>query len=179
MRGKPRTITKIDDWDKFGAPDEKRCDLSDNLRVHQKGDIIYHSLFKSTNDGKTLTEIKSDESNAAIFCEKACWLLRRLIIPDNTWCIVTTPRRRHFEGLHFATRVCELIAKELKIKFYDNALQCINKDRINPEFYLLRDIAENKVIIFDDIITTGKTLIASRKQFEDKEIVMCVVGIKN
>ena len=72
-----------------------------------------------------------------------------------------------------------LISDTKHIPFYQGAVQCVTKDRLNPEFHLLREIPEKKVIVFDDIITTGKTLSATRNLLTDKEQVICIVGIYN
>ena len=48
------------------------------------------------------------------------------------------------------------------------------------EFHLLRPLAEKRIIIFDDIITTGKTLEATYALIREKrEQVICIVGINN
>ena len=61
--------------------------------------------------------------------------------------------RRHTGGFHFATAVCERISTTLGIPFYADAVQCINRNRLDPDFHLLRPIAERRVIVYDDIIT--------------------------
>lgn len=83
------------------------------------------------------------------------------------------------DGYHFSTDVCQKIAKAVEIKFYDNAIQCLTKNRIKPEFYLLRELKEENVIVYDDIMTTGSTLNATYELLKDKKIVLFLVGIKN
>lgn len=83
------------------------------------------------------------------------------------------------DGYHFLTDVCQKIAKAVEIKFYDNAIQCLTKNRIKPEFYLLRELKEENVIVYDDIMTTGSTLNATYELLKDKKIVLFLVGIKN
>lgn len=51
-------------------------------------------------------------------------------------------------------------------------------NRINPTFTLNADIKENNVIVFDDILTTGATLVAVDKLLPDKNCFY-VVGINN
>jgi hypothetical protein len=145
-------IVRMDDWDRVSAGQAKgkclRCDFADALRLHAKYGYLYYSLFKRSKEGVDFDSIKQSEVHARIMAERACSLIDRLLLSLEGWCIVTAPRRRHFEGF-------------------------------NPEFYLLRNIPERKVIIFDDIITTGMTLTATRSLFLDREQVVCIVGIHN
>lgn len=177
-------IVRMDDWDKESVdyakvPKVLKCDFTDTLRLHPKYDYLYYSLFKRSKEGTPFEAIKESEADGARIAKAACSLIDRLLLSTEGWCIVTTPRRRHFEGFHFSEFVSGLISKTKHIPFYQGSVQCLTKDRLNPEFFLLRDIPENKVIIFDDIITTGTTLTATRELFADKEQVICIVGIYN
>ena len=67
----------------------------------------------------------------------------------------------------------------VKIPFYENAIQCLTKDRLNPEFFLLRPIKEKKIIVYDDILTTGSTLLATYELLKDREQLLFLVGINN
>ena len=107
------------------------------------------------------------------------WLRRHIVGGYEGWCIVTTPRRRHNEGFHFSTSICTKIAGAVKIPFYENAIQCLTKDRLNPEFFLLRPIKEKKIIVYDDILTTGSTLLATYELLKDREQLLFLVGINN
>lgn len=172
----------MDEWDK--EPVERRqkcrkCDFTDALRMHVKHDYLYYSLFRRTKEGVDFDTIKQSEEHASTMAEAVCSLLDRILLNLEGYCIVTTPRRRHFEGFHFSEFVSGLISKTKGIPFYKGAVQCLTKDRLNPEFHLLRDIPEKKIIIFDDIITTGTTLTATRDLFLDKDQVVCIVGIYN
>ena len=174
----------MDDWDK--EPVEhirnqkcRKCDFTDTLRIHVKHDFLYYSLYKRSREGIDFDSIKQSEEHARIMSASACSLIDRLLLSLDGWCIVTTPRRRHFEGFHFSEFVSGLISETKHIPFYKGAVQCLTKDRLSPEFHLLREIPEKKVIIFDDIITTGMTLTATRNLLLDKEQVVCIVGIYN
>ena len=73
------------------------------------------------------------------------------------WAMITTGRRRHREGYHFATEVARKAAKKLKIPFYEGALTIGNSDRLKPAMELTVRPEEKNLILFDDIITTGTT----------------------
>ena len=174
----------MDDWDKEPVESARgkkilRCDFTDSLRMRSKGQLLYYSLFKRSSEGIDFDVIKQSEEHARTMAESACRLLDRLILNLDGWCIITAPRRRHFEGFHFSEFVSGIISETKHIPFYKGAVQCLTKDRLNPEFYLLRDIPERKVIIFDDIITTGTTLTATRSLLLDKDQITCIVGIYN
>lgn len=176
-------IVRMDDWDRVPAGQAKgkclRCDFADALRLHAKYGYLYYSLFRRSKEGVDFDSIKQSEVHARIMAERACSLIDRLLLSLEGWCIVTAPRRRHFEGFNLSESVSGLISETKHIPFYKGAIQCVTKDRLNPEFYLLRNIPERKVIIFDDIITTGMTLTATRSLFLDREQVVCIVGIHN
>lgn len=181
MRGKK---IHIDDWDKpissrAWSRHERVCDMREKIALHRKGDMYYISLYKQSKNGISLNEIKKEE-HVSTFVLSASTFLKQFIGNINDWCIITTPRRRHHDGYHFATAICQEIADKEKITFYENAFHCISKDRVNPEFFLLRKINENRVILFDDIITTGKTLTTCYNilKKENKQI-LAIVGINN
>lgn len=186
MKGKGK-IYRIDDWDKPEAVkgkswshQERFCNLKEKVSLHKKGDIYYISQFNRSNTGTAFSEIKQSEELASFFAEKACEFLRRFIIGGfDGWCIITTPRRRHYAGFHFATCVCAKIADAVKIPFYEGAIQCLTKNRISPDFFLLRQIKEKRIIVYDDILTTGSTLLATHELLKDRDQVLFLVGINN
>ena len=172
----------MDDWDRPSRGWKshiRTCNMKERVRIHRKGGLFYVSLFARTNEGMTFEEIKESDECAATIAESATVVLESLLKPDDEWCIVTAPRRRHFEGYNFADAVCRKISEGVRIKYYEGAVQCISRDRINPEFYLLREVKEKRIIIFDDIITTGRTLEALAALFEDRKQIFCLIGIKN
>lgn len=155
------------------------CNLEPRYAMHTLGSIIYFSQFRRTKTGVPFAEIKQSAEIAALFADKAANFFLCLVRNTEDWCIVTTPRRRHSEVFHFATAVCEHLAANLGIPFYADAIQCINRNRLNPEFYLLRPIAERRVIVYDDIITTGTTLTATTSLLADRDFVLNLIGINN
>lgn len=155
------------------------CDLSSRPAMHRIWQTVYFSQFRRSREGKSFREIKSSDEFVRTFADAAVGFIRVLVNSFGGWAIVTTPRRRHDGGFHFATEICKLIAQDLAIPFYDGAVATVNRDRLHPDFVLLREIAEPRVIVYDDIITTGATLIATSDLFSDKEFVLNIVGISN
>lgn len=155
------------------------CDLSSHTTAHQLGALVYFSQFKRTKKGMPFSEIKQSADIAAVFADAACNFILRLVNNTEDWAIITTPRRRHADGFHFATSICEMISARLGIPFYADAVQCINRNRLAPDFHLLRPIVERQVIIYDDIITTGTTLTATASLLADRDFVLNLIGINN
>lgn len=181
-RGK---IVRMDRWDyfpkkpKFGSSAVPFCDMSSRLTFHRMGKMFYFSFFRRSKGGKSFMEIKRSESDAGRFAEEGVYFIRCLIHNLEGWCIVTTPGRRSGDGPHFASLVCRQMADTLGIPFHDNAVCCVNRQRIEPEFHLLRPIPEKKVIVFDDIITTGSTLKATVESLGERDIILNLIGINN
>lgn len=185
MRRRRSKIVRMDDWDavvkgpKLLSDSIPRCDFVPREALHRIGSLYYVSQFKRSKEGLTFREIKSSADHAAMFAEAACRFLTSFLGSLDGWCIITTPRRRHADGLHFATEVCLNISDTLGFPFYDDALQCVNHDRLHPDFVMLRPIEERRVIVYDDIITTGSTMIATNAQLGDRDMVLNLIGISN
>ena len=109
---------------------------------------------------------------------------------DGSWSIVTTPMRRHltqqilckpnaendnsmlrcsqdsrpyyYEGRNFATLISEGLASELGIPFYFDCAHCRSKQRVGAVFDANNIPREPNVIVFDDFVTTGSTLLAMK-----------------
>lgn len=119
--------------------------------------------------GKTLTEIKSDDDMIPFFVESLVPVIRECIgyhICDGSWAIVTTPMRRHKER-NFATLVSEGLAKELGIPFYFDCAHCRSKQRVGAVFDPNNLPHEPNVIVFDDFVTTGSTLLVMKNMLQE------------
>lgn len=168
----------ISAWNDKERP-EKRCDMTDCLALHTKGNLSFVSMFRTSDEGDSLTDIKSDFSNAKRFAASAEQVLRNLVGFSDTegWCIVTTPKRRHKER-NFAETVCIDLSERLGITFHADAVTCENRQRVNPVFKLEYFIPERNIVLFDDIVTTGMTLTETRRLLAHKNVVT-IVGIYN
>lgn len=158
---------------------EKLCDMKEEIKWHSKGDISYISIYRATEEGYTLSDIKQDDNNISVFSNATTTLIKKLIglkcVKD--WCIITTPKRRN-KDRNFASLIAENISKQLSIPFYEDVVTAKNRQRINPVFTLEYEIQENNIIVFDDIITTGSTIVATSNCFTNKNCLF-VIGIYN
>lgn len=173
-------LKKRQKWEK----NKVNCDLKDDLRLKRCNDTIYHSIFKTGKKGKPIEEIKTQE-NVTFIASTAADVILSILGPniqDNPdWALITTPRRRHKSGFHFATEVCYEIANRLTIPFYNDAVRSENNERMNPIFNMTLDhIPEHNIIIYDDILTTGYTLQATKELLTDMgHVVFPIISIDN
>lgn len=107
------------------------------------------------------------------------------------WAIVTTPMRRHLErqilckpsaeelalmprcsqdsrplykieGRNFASRIAEKLGEALGIPFYYDCAHCRSKQRVGAVYNANNIPIEHNVIVFDDFVTTGSTILAMK-----------------
>lgn len=152
-------------WDKSV---EARCDFTYKLRLTRRASTNFITIWQKSVFGKTLTEIKSDDDMIPFFVDSLVPVIRECIgyhICDGSWAIVTTPMRRHKER-NFATLVSEGLAKELGIPFYFDCAHCRSKQRVGAVFDPNNLPNEPNVIVFDDFVTTGSTLLAMKNMLQ-------------
>lgn len=160
-----------------------KCDMKLNIAARTKGGRRYISLYAVSKEGMTLEEIKNDRK-----CEKQ--MTRDLVdqitgslgnnLTGTGWAMITTGRRRHREGYHFATEVTRKAAEKLRIPFYEGMITCENANRLKPDLKITTDPKEKNLIMFDDIITTGTTMVKTTELLQDHGYtVMTIIGIRN
>ena len=158
---------------------EKKCNLKKQIAQLEKTGMIYTSFYKTTKDGIPLEDIKEDRENVQIFSDNLVdYILKCIGRVGKTWCLMTTPRRRN-KDFHFATAVCEVASKDLGIPFYKDAVTAVNRKRIEPVFIKNADPREDNIILYDDIITTGSTMLNTREMFVNEHSVFPIIAIRN
>lgn len=144
-------------WDKT---EEARCDFQYHLRLTRRASTNFITIWQKSVFGRTLTDIKSDDSMVPFFIENLVPVIHEMIgfhLANGSWALVTTPMRRHKER-NFASRIAEGLAAELGIPFYFDCAHCRSKQRIGAVFDANNIPHEGNVIVFDDFVTTGSTL---------------------
>ena len=161
----------------------KRCDMKLNIAARQKSGHWYTSLHAVSKDGKTLEEIKNDKRYEKQLIGELVEFVNGSMgrnLSDNGWAMITTGRRRHREGYHFATEVSRKAAKRLEIPFYDGAISCGNANRLKPKLTIEQKPKEKNLILFDDILTTGTTAKNTIELLESEGYtVITIIGIRN
>ncbi len=166
-------------WDKSV---EARCDFTYRLRLTRRSNVNFVSIWQKSVYGRTLTEIKADDDMVQFFADSIVPVIKEMLgynLPSGDWAVVTTPKRRHLTK-NFATRISEVIARQLGIPFYEDVASCRSKQRMNAVFTLNVLPNEANLIVFDDFVTTGQTLAAMRRLLEEhgKNLVF-FTGINN
>lgn len=147
---------------------EARCDFAPNkVRISYRNPAFgIISLWKKSIYGRTLTEIKSDESMVEKFAEGMNTLIRQILghsLSSGDWCIVTSPKRRH-KTRDFASLISARLGSLLGIPFYEDLAECHSKHRVGAVFTFGKEPPkESNIIVFDDFVTTGATMISMRE----------------
>ena len=164
-----RDIFALDQRKSWDKSVEARCDFTYKLRLTRRASTNFITIWQKSVFGKTLTEIKSDDGMIPYFVESLAPVIRECIgyhICNGSWAIVTTPMRRH-KDRNFATLVSEGLAKVLGIPFYFDCAHCRSKQRVGAIFDPNNLPKEPNVIVFDDFVTTGSTLLAMKNLLQE------------
>lgn len=162
--------------------DGARCDFQSRPMLAYRTGIFFLAVWKRSVYGKTLTEIKADDEMIPKVAAATAQLIADVLgnnLKAGNWAIVTTPRRRHLER-NFAHLVTAEIAALLGIPFYADVASCHSKQRVNAVFDLNVCPSEQNIIVFDDFVTTGQTMLSMKRLFAplNKNLVF-VAGINN
>ena len=99
------------------------------------------------------------------FAEGMNTLIRQILgnsLGDGDWAIVTSPKRRHKER-NFASLISARLGSLLGIPFYEDVAECHSKHRVGAVFtFGAEPPKESNIIVFDDFVTTGATMISMR-----------------
>ena len=155
-----------------------------NYGLYSRRTIFFHAFYKAYD----LESFKGNIRNAQILADILTNLIRYFIPDPSFWTIITTPQRAHTEklGYHFASEVLKITARDTGIQFIQEVIGARNKNKIMPEFHQLKPIPDtSKLILFDDILTTGKTIYTTidvlRNNTDNhlKTNPLIIVGINN
>lgn len=147
---------------------EARCDFAPNkVRIsYRNPQFGIISLWKKSVYGRTLTDIKGDPEMVEKFAEGMNTLIRQILghtLSSGDWCIVTSPKRRH-KTRNFASLISARLAELLGIPFYEDLAECHSKHRVGAVFTFGKTPpTEANIIVFDDFVTTGATMISMRE----------------
>ena len=153
---------------KYVQQAEARCDFAPNkVRIsYRNPQFGIISLWKKSVYGRTLTDIKADPEMVDKFAVGMNTLIRQILgnsLSSGDWCIVTSPKRRH-KTRNFASLISAGLADLLGIRFYQGLAECHSKHRGGAVFtFGKQPPAQANVIVFDDFVTTGATMISMRE----------------
>lgn len=147
---------------------EARCDFAPNkVRIsYRNPQFGIISLWKKSVYGRTLTDIKADPDMVEFFAVNVAKLVGQILgssLSLGDWAIVTSPKRRHKER-NFASLVSARLADLLGIPFYEDVAECHSKHRVGAVFsFGAEPPKERNIIVFDDLVTSGATMISMRE----------------
>ena len=147
---------------------EARCDFAPNkVRIsYRNPQFGIISLWKKSLYGRTLTDIKRDPDMVEFFATNVAKLVGQILgnsLSNGDWCIVTSPKRRH-KVRNFASLISARLAELLGIPFYEDIAECHSKHRVGAVFtFGAEPPKESNIIVFDDFVTTGATMISMRE----------------
>ena len=153
---------------KYVQQAEARCDFAPNkVRIsYRNPQFGIISLWKKSVYGRTLTDIKADPEMVDKFAVGMNTLIRQILgnsLSSGDWCIVTSPKRRH-KTRNFASLISARLADLLGIRFYEGLAECHSKHRVGAVFTFGKTPpTEANIIVFDDFVTTGATMISMRE----------------
>ena len=168
-------------------PDDKaleaRCDLSvERMTLTPHASIPVLSIWKKSIKGRTLTDIKGDDSMVIYFANHLTPVIQKVLgnyLSSGHWAIVPSPKRRHLTQ-NFACRIAAEIGSRLGIPYYEDVALAHTRQRVNVEFDLGTLPPEPNLIIFDDFVTTGSTIAAMKRLLDPLgKNLFFVVGINN
>ena len=142
---------------------EARCDFAPNrMRITNRGGVFFITLWKKSVYGRTLTDIKGDDDMVGFFADNISPLVRSVLgsfLSPEDYAVVTTPKRRHKER-NFATLVAARMAELLGLPFFDDCAHAPNRHRVGTVFTPNNIPPHRNIIVFDDFVTTGQTLVS-------------------
>lgn len=148
--------------------DGARCDFQSRPMLAYRTGLFFLAVWKRSVYGKTLTEIKADDAIIPKVAEATAALLVDVLgnnLAVGGWAIITTPKRRHLQR-NFASLVADRIASLLGIPFYEDVALCRSKQRVNATFTMNLCPSEQNIIVFDDFVTTGQTMLSMKRLFQ-------------
>ena len=162
---------------------EARCDFASNrMRITNRDGVFFITLWKKSVYGRTLTDIKGDDEMVGYFADNIAPLIRSVLgsfLNGDDFAVVTTPKRRHKER-NFATMISEKIAEHLGLQFYDDCALAPSKHRVGTVFTANNIPPQRNIIVFDDFVTTGQTLVSMQNLLrEHQKNCVFFAGINN
>lgn len=112
---------------------EARCDFSPSrMKITNRGGVFFITLWKKSVYGRTLTDIKGDDTMVDFFADNIVPLIRSVLgsfLSPEDYAVVTTPKRRH-KVRNFATLISISIAEQLGLPFFEDCAFAPSKVRI-------------------------------------------------
>ena len=146
--------------------------------------FFYFSFYKAFD----LEAFKANVHNASILADQLALLINFYVPDPKLLTVVTTPKRSHTDklGYNFASEILYRVKEKTGIIFLEDVFTARNKNKLEPEFTQNKIIGTKNVFLFDDILTTGKTVFTCLDLIRSNPENACssmnvpvIVGINN
>lgn len=161
-------------WHALSA-DDARCDLKPCIRLTKRG-VFFISVWKKSLFGRTIKEMKADNSMVDVFSSAIVPVIRQVLganLDPDQFAVICSPRRRHIDW-NFGNETAAAVAKELDLHFYPDACHARSRQRVGAVFDPHNVPPQKNLIVYDDIVTTGQTLVAMQNLFSGKFNKNCI-----
>ena len=146
--------------------EEARCDLKPCIRLTKRG-IFFISVWKKSLFGRTLKELKADHDMVPVFTNAIVPVIRGVLgnsLDPDDFAVVCAPRRRHLDW-NFGHASAASVAGALGLPFFADCCTARSKMRVGAVFDPANVPPHKNLIVYDDIVTTGQTLMAMQNLF--------------
>lgn len=151
--------------------EEARCDFApDRMRLTNRGGVFFITLWKKSVYGRTLTDIKGNDAMVGYFADNIAPLIRSVLgsfLSPGDFAVVTTPKRRHKER-SFASMISARLAELLGLPFFEDCALAHSKHRVGAVFSANNIPPQRNIIVFDDFVTTGQTLVSMQNLLKSR-----------
>lgn len=155
--------------------DEARCDMKPCIRLTKRG-VFFISVWKKSLFGRTLKELKADHDMIPAFCSAIVPVMQGVLgssLNPDDFAVICAPRRRHLDW-NFGHASAAAVAGALGLPFYADSCTARSKMRVGAIFDPANVPPQRNLIVYDDIVTTGQTLVSMQNLFADKLGKNCI-----
>lgn len=157
------------------STEEARCDLKPCIRLTKRG-IFFVSVWKKSLFGRTLKELKADKDMVSVFAENIVPVIKGILgtsLDPSHFAVICAPRRRHLDW-NFGNESAATVAKALGLDFYPDSCTARSKMRVGAIFDPANVPPQKNLIVYDDIVTTGQTLVSMQNLFQGQLNKNCI-----
>lgn len=155
--------------------DEARCDMKPCIRLTKRG-VFFITVWKKSLFGRTLKELKADHDMVSVFSSAIVPVIQGIIgtfLDPSDYAVICAPRRRHLDW-NFGHASAKAVADAIGLQFFADSCTARSKMRVGAVFDPVNVPPQKNLIIYDDIVTTGQTLVSMHNLFSGKLGKNCI-----
>ena len=146
--------------------------------------FFYFSFYKAFD----LEAFKANIHNASVLADQLSLLINFYVANPANLTVITTPKRSHTDklGYNFSSEILYRVKDKTGIVFLEDVFTARTKNKLEPDFTQNKTIETKNLFLFDDILTTGKTVFTCLDLIRSNPENICcslnipvIVGINN